>query len=197
MNKNRIRLTESQLHKVIKESVNHILNEGKYVNNRPLQQYKNDVKTKYMDSFENFAKKSNRVYLEDMIDELMDEPTERNKERLLNLIYRSQIYTKDEINRTADNFTKDDFQDADAKQQKRHDDRIKMNNAHRRSGSTDLALYKCGEESDDAAKFWDRYSGRPQIHHKNPNIRNKPVSYYDDEPEDWYERNEHGDFDEH
>lgn len=34
MIKNRIRLTESQLHRVIKESVKRIINEGKRINNR-------------------------------------------------------------------------------------------------------------------------------------------------------------------
>jgi hypothetical protein len=40
MNKKLIRLTESDLHKIVKESVNRILsemNEGKYVNNKPYQ----------------------------------------------------------------------------------------------------------------------------------------------------------------
>ena len=34
-NKKLIRLTEADLHKIVKESVNKVLNEGKYVNNKP------------------------------------------------------------------------------------------------------------------------------------------------------------------
>ena len=41
MNKNRIRLTESQLHRVIKESVNSILNEGSRKKD-PMSQWFND-----------------------------------------------------------------------------------------------------------------------------------------------------------
>lgn len=35
MNKKLIRLTEADLHRIVKESVNKVLNEGKYVNNKP------------------------------------------------------------------------------------------------------------------------------------------------------------------
>lgn len=40
MNKNRIRITESQLNKVIKESVKKVMKEGRWLNNNPMQ--KND-----------------------------------------------------------------------------------------------------------------------------------------------------------
>ena len=35
MNKKLIRLTEADLHRIVRESVNKVLNEGKYVNNKP------------------------------------------------------------------------------------------------------------------------------------------------------------------